>query len=449
MVNVLWSAGLLVGLMAGPMMPVRAETAAAVPPPDARYKADILVVIAHPDDDTDATNYLSRAVLDEGKRVAVVFSTRGNSGANVVGMEQSKALSDVREMEARRSLAARGITNVWFLHGSDTATQDVLHSLETLGHGEALDETVRLIRLTQPDVIMTWMPAYVAGENHGDHQASGVVATEAFDLAGSPTAFPEQINAPRNRFSIANYGEGLRPWQAKKLYYFSDATHPEFLDGHGPRYLATDASRSRGGTYADINKLAWDLYATQIEGPAAMHTYINMPDVFLLGKSLVTAPVTGDVWAGVTPGPIAYAPPVVQPTPEAHGVTVALGGPWAFYTAFYRAHGLSVLEGLVPPQTAMSANHELWLPLLLENHTGSAAEVELVAEMPAGWSSATKATSYHLEPGAVYPVQLFLTGPAQVKGDAPQRLRWVAKVGGQQVSEAGIEVYPEYNGVPQ
>src|SRR4051812_30678327 len=160
---------------------VRAQVQPPIPHPDERYKADILVVVAHPDDDTAVSTYLARAVFDEGKRVAVVFTTRGNSGPNAVGMEQSKALSDVREMEARRSLAERGITNVWFLRGQDTPTQDVLHSLETLGHGEALEETVRLVRLTRPEVIMTWMPAYVAGENHGDHQASGIVAIEAFD----------------------------------------------------------------------------------------------------------------------------------------------------------------------------------------------------------------------------------------------------------------------------
>lgn len=99
------------------------------------------------------------------------------------------------------------------------------HALETLGHGEALEEVVRLIRLTRPQVIITWLPAYVSGENHGDHQAAGVVATEAFDLAGDPAAFPEQIDAPRASASINNYGEGLHPWQVKKLYYFSDATH--------------------------------------------------------------------------------------------------------------------------------------------------------------------------------------------------------------------------------
>ena len=76
-----------------------------IPEPDPRYKADILVVVAHPDDDTAISTYLAKAAFDEGKRVAVVFTTRGNQGGNAVGMEQSKALADVREMEARRSLA--------------------------------------------------------------------------------------------------------------------------------------------------------------------------------------------------------------------------------------------------------------------------------------------------------------------------------------------------------
>jgi len=206
---------LLAGLLLAGVAPAFAQIApsapAQAPAPDPRYKADVLVIIAHPDDDTAVSTFLAKAVFDEHKRVAVLFTNRGNSGPNAVGLEQGKALADVREMEARRSLAARGITNVWFLNGQDTPTQDVLHSLETLGHGAALEETVRLIRLTRPDVVMTWLPAYVAGENHGDHQASGVVTAEAFDIAGDPTVYPEQVSAPRYNRGIANYGEGLRP----------------------------------------------------------------------------------------------------------------------------------------------------------------------------------------------------------------------------------------------
>ncbi|HTF67808.1 MAG TPA: PIG-L family deacetylase [Edaphobacter sp.] len=95
----------------------QSQSEPSLPPPDDRYKSDILLVVAHPDDDTGVLNYITRASLDEGKKVAVIFSTRGNSGGNAVGMEQGKAMADEREMEARRSLALSGITNVWFLHG--------------------------------------------------------------------------------------------------------------------------------------------------------------------------------------------------------------------------------------------------------------------------------------------------------------------------------------------
>src|SRR2546430_10726988 len=43
---------------------------------------------------------------------------------NAVGYEQSTALADVREMEARHSLATYGINDAWFLHGSDTPGAD-------------------------------------------------------------------------------------------------------------------------------------------------------------------------------------------------------------------------------------------------------------------------------------------------------------------------------------
>src|SRR5690348_2489499 len=104
-----------------------AQQAKPLPLPDERYKADILLVVAHPDDEGAATAYLARAI-DEGKRVAVAYGTRGSSGANEAGAEQAAALGAIREIEARRALATLGITNVWFLGGKDTASQNVLQS---------------------------------------------------------------------------------------------------------------------------------------------------------------------------------------------------------------------------------------------------------------------------------------------------------------------------------
>src|ERR1700739_3397950 len=129
--------------------------APALPESDGRYKVDILLVVGHPDDDIEVAAYLAKAIEQGHKRAAVVYMTRGNSGGNAVGLEQAKALADVREMEARHSLASYGITNAWFLGGSDTPGGDVLHSLEAWGHGQALEEVVRLVRLTRPAGIFT------------------------------------------------------------------------------------------------------------------------------------------------------------------------------------------------------------------------------------------------------------------------------------------------------
>src|SRR4029077_14258082 len=101
-----------------------------------------------------------------------------------------------REIEARRSIASYGITDAWFLkNGLDSPGGDVLRSLEIWGHGQSLEEVVRLVRLTRPEVILTWMPGYVVGENHEDHQAACVLAPEAFDMAVRTLAFPRE--APR------------------------------------------------------------------------------------------------------------------------------------------------------------------------------------------------------------------------------------------------------------
>ncbi len=141
--------------------------------------------------------------------------------------------------------------------------EDVLRSLETWNHGAALEQTVRLVRLTQPEVILTWLPAYTAGENHGDHQAAGVIATEAFDSAGDATAFAEQVTPPRDRFYIGNLTEGLHSWQARKIYYFSDASRTDFLEGKGPVYSTHDKSNARGVPYYRLVAEEMSFHLTQ------------------------------------------------------------------------------------------------------------------------------------------------------------------------------------------
>src|SRR5690242_6282472 len=68
-------------------------------PPDPRFKTDILLVVAHPDDETMVAAYLAREIYEHHKRVAVVYGTYGNGANNDAGPEQAKALADIREIE--------------------------------------------------------------------------------------------------------------------------------------------------------------------------------------------------------------------------------------------------------------------------------------------------------------------------------------------------------------
>jgi hypothetical protein len=81
---------------------------------------------------------------------------------------------------------------------------------------------------------------------------------------------------------------------SQKLYYFSDASHQDFLVHHDPSYLASDVSRSRGVPYATLNRRAGEFYATQID--PQLDYYVNMPDHLVLAKSLVKSSVGGQVF---------------------------------------------------------------------------------------------------------------------------------------------------------
>ncbi|PYQ37686.1 MAG: hypothetical protein DMG99_20655 [Acidobacteria bacterium] len=426
----------------------QAQQAPTYPPPDDRYKVDILEVNGHPDDDIQFAAYIAKLVEQQHKKVAVIYATRGNSGGNAAGPEQSKALADIREMEARHSLASYGITHAWFLHGSDTPGGDVLHSLEAWGHGQALEEVVRLVRITRPEVILTWMPNYVVGENHEDHQGAGVLATEAFDLAANPLAFPEQLEAPRNRLGISNYGEGLRPWQPKKIYYGSDAIHFEFFKGNGPEYATSEQSPARKEPYSRVAAEAWGHYKTQNDfSDAQLKEFTEMPVRFIFGKSLVGGNAASDILDGITSTPIPYSRPRgYEPPPS--GLALELGGPWAFYHTFWPAHGIEHLAKLFSPEAQVTPGESLWVPLIIRNDTDSAKQVTLHATLPAGWSQNPQTTVYPVAAHDSYAIQLTISSSATQKGTW-QTLSWTADSGGQSLGTVTLRVDVVSNGLPQ
>jgi len=444
----------------------KAQEAKKLPVPDERYKLDILLVVAHPDDEAAATSYLARA-MDEGKRVGVAYTTRGSSGANDVGPEQAAALGNIREIEARRSLASLGIMNVWFIGGRDTASQDVLQSLSSWDHGKVLEEMVRLVRLTRPEVILTFLPGTFIGEDHGDHQAAGVLATEAFDLAGDPLVFPEQVTEPMRR--LEPYFDNLRPWQAKKIYYFPDASREDIFKGKGPSIAVTGISKATGKPYWRMALDAFRAHETQAKAyidsfakmseeeleKTARDNGWSQPQEFVLGKSLVGGSVTGDIFEGITPETIPFAPAKASTVPAANEpeLAIELAGPWGFYAQFRRAHGLENLPHPEPPEIGLQARSTLVVPLWLRNETNSKQEITLTADLPAGWKVESGDGKFVVAAKQVAALRVEISLPALKDGTATkqeaQEATVRAEANGKAIGTAQLRVELRKKALPQ
>ncbi len=452
----------------------RAQEGKPLPSADERYKADILLVVAHPDDEGGATPYLARAIYDEHKRVAVVFTTRGGSGGNDYSREHGPALADIREQEARQACATLGITNVWFLDGKDTASQNVLNSLANWGHGANLEALVRIVRLTRPEVIISWLPSIFIGENHGDHQASGVLAIEAFDLAGDPVAFPAQVAGASKR--LEPYLENLTPWEPKKIYFFSDASDEKQFAGKGPAYSVREISPSQKKPYWRIALEAAKPHLTQF--PEDIHRVSKLSDEQL--EKLMTDP--SHAWwsepmtlifgkATVPTQPWEAIFPDVEPRQKEHPLAVesdrgpgpvvdvaqplrlGLGDPWNFYEKFRQAHKLTNLPTARNPEIAVKAGSVVAVPLIVTRKPGATREITVNVTAPNGWKILSGAGKFLLPDEEITYLRVELQSPEipekELKGRQADSILVNGTVGEKSVGEAGLKVLLRSSALPQ
>ncbi len=412
--------------------------------PDPRFKADILLVVAHPDDETLATAYLARAIYEQHKKVAVVFGTHGDAGNNDIGPEQAMGMGEIREIEGREAVGSLGITNVWFLPGRDTLSQDVLYSLAHWGHGVCLDQLVRIVRLTRPEVILTFLPDFTTGENHADHQAAGVLATEAFDLAGDPSAFSEQISPATHPDQNVNLTEALRPWQPEKIYYFYNPTHDIFA-GQGPQYSSKEVSPSQHVSYAMLAAEALAHHRTQggdqVQQAIDSHTLMTSQSGFvklvrddvrlIFGKSLVPSGVTDDVFTGVVPEGIPFHRAPGAQTDESIKPSLKIGDPWNFYHVLWQAHGLDHLANVVPPEVTVKVGGALLIPLIVDNPLDTPIQVDFHVQSAEGWQVRPMPTAT-VQPHSQYYVRVEAAAPdSKVAGW--QQFEVTAESGGQTI----------------
>ena len=165
--------------------------------------ASALHTAAHPDDEDSA--FIARVARGDNARVAYLSLNRGEGGQNIIGTELFEALGVIRTeelLQARRLDGGEQFFTRVFDFGFSKARAE---AASKWNERVVLGDMVRVIRTFRPLVIYSRFSGTPA-DGHGQHQLAGYMTPLAFKAAADSTQFPEQI------------AEGLRPWQAKKLY---------------------------------------------------------------------------------------------------------------------------------------------------------------------------------------------------------------------------------------
>lgn len=220
--------------------------------------ASLLHTGAHPDDENSAlVAYVSRGLHG---RTAYLSLNRGEGGQNLIGPELYDAIGVIRTEElltARRFDGAEQFFTRTYDFGFSKSAEE---ALEYWNHDEMLlSDVVRVIRRFRPDVIVSVF-ADSPRDGHGHHQAAGRITREAFYVAADPERFPEHLR------------DGLRPWQARKLYINNTRASFDSIDslvvGVGTYSPVLDRSYRELGLAGRSMHRSQDMGTLQPKGPA-------------------------------------------------------------------------------------------------------------------------------------------------------------------------------------
>jgi N-acetyl-1-D-myo-inositol-2-amino-2-deoxy-alpha-D-glucopyranoside deacetylase len=176
----------------------------------------ILLVHAHPDDETINNGVTMARYVAEGAHVTLLTCTLGEEGEVLVpelaqlAADQADQLGGYRIGELRAAMAELGVTDMRFLGGAGRYRDSGMMGTPANEHPRAfwnadLDEAaahaVAVVREVRPQVVVTYDEN--GGYGHPDHIQAHRVAMRAVDLAADPAFRPD-------------LGE---PWTTAKVYW--------------------------------------------------------------------------------------------------------------------------------------------------------------------------------------------------------------------------------------
>ena len=168
----------------------------------------VLMIGAHPDDeDTQIVAWLSRGRQIE---TAYLSLTRGDGGQNAIGNELGEALGVIRTEEllaARRVDGARQYFTRAFDYGFSKNADEAFTQWP---HDSLLRDVITVVRTFKPHVIISVFSG-TPRDGHGQHQAAGILAREAYDWSGDSARVPRSATAGHGPWTVAKFYRGGGP----------------------------------------------------------------------------------------------------------------------------------------------------------------------------------------------------------------------------------------------
>jgi N-acetyl-1-D-myo-inositol-2-amino-2-deoxy-alpha-D-glucopyranoside deacetylase len=254
----------------------------------------LLLVHAHPDDESIGQGATMARYVAEGIGVTLVTCTGGEMGEILVpelehlAADKDDTLADQRKVELDNAMKALGVTDYrylggfkryrdsgmqWHADGHAVAADDVhANAFWNADLTEAASHLVEVIREVRPQVLVTYDE--FGGYGHPDHIQAHRVATYAASLAAVPSYRPD-LGKPHDitkiywgAMSAQKVREGLRDLRAAGDTVTFEGMDPDNL----PAFMVEDdalTAKVEADDYAGVKMEALKAHRTQIavDGP--------------------------------------------------------------------------------------------------------------------------------------------------------------------------------------
>lgn len=207
----------------------------------------VLYLAAHPDDEN--TRLIAWLENEKNIETAYLSLTRGQGGQNLIGDEKGDALGVIRTYELLEARKIDGGEQMFTRAVDFGYSKSATESFEKWGKEQVLADVVYAIRKYRPHVIITRFPPN-SNAGHGHHEASAILAAEAFDLASDISAYPEQFNR-------------VEVWKPQSLYFNTSSWWRKELSDKSDEELKDDGIlKVNVGVYDPISALSMNEIAS-------------------------------------------------------------------------------------------------------------------------------------------------------------------------------------------